>query len=298
MLRLLPSLALAAALTGVIGALGCGGGGSTDGGPGPDATSCPVNMHSCSGSCVADGDNDPATGCRLGCGSACPSPTGGVPICSAGACDVMCTAPYERSGGTCVCMPQSCSARGIQCGMTDDGCGTSVNCGMCGTGQACVDGACACGPDGAEPNEDPTTAFALGDFPTMPDTVMSFAMFSLQSMDDVDFFKVRVVDAELTMNPVMRVTLSNVPAGSDFELGVWFTCDNSPNTSRCDQGTPDTSFGDVGCIGQMSMTGGLDRAQITGFCNGEEKSGDLIIRVRATTWMNACMPYTLEVSIA
>src|SRR5690349_11148931 len=42
-----------------------------DGGTGE----CAASEHDCGGVCTADGVNDPATGCRLGCGEACAGGT-------------------------------------------------------------------------------------------------------------------------------------------------------------------------------------------------------------------------------
>jgi hypothetical protein len=277
-------------------ALGCGDSAPPD--AGGDGMACPVGMHECPSGCRPDDPSDnPATGCRLGCGEACPRPMGGMAVCSAGRCDVVCTAPYVRSGTSCVCMAQTCAMRGVMCGMTDNGCGTPLNCGMCATGQTCTDGQCICMPDDGEPNDTDTMALSLGDFPTMPATTMMFTEYALDAEDDVDFFRVRVQDNMTPMNPVMRVTLSNVPAGSDFELGAWFTCDNPPDASGCDRGTPDTTLGPVGCLGASAA--GMDEVQILARCDdsGEEKGGTLLIRVQATTWMNACMPYTLEILV-
>ncbi|MGM0575338.1 MAG: vWA domain-containing protein [Myxococcota bacterium] len=43
---------------------------------------------------------------------------------------------------TATCTPTTCAAEGRTCGALQDGCGTLLDCGSCGDGQACVDGAC------------------------------------------------------------------------------------------------------------------------------------------------------------
>ena len=40
-----------------------------------------------------------------------------------------------------------------------------------------------------------------------------------------------------------------------------------------------------------------ERVQLQTFCGGADESGNLIIEVKSTTWMNACMPYELFVSV-
>ncbi len=43
------------------------------------------------------------------------------------------------------CTPTSCSAKGVTCGQIGDGCGNILQCGMCPSGQACINGACGSG---------------------------------------------------------------------------------------------------------------------------------------------------------
>ena len=35
------------------------------------------------------------------------------------------------------CVPTPCDAQGLTCGMTGDGCGNTINCGNCPTGEIC-----------------------------------------------------------------------------------------------------------------------------------------------------------------
>src|SRR6478736_9709301 len=52
---------------------------------------CAAGQHACGAGCITDQANDPANGCRLGCGAACPTPTMGTASCtSAGTCDFTC----------------------------------------------------------------------------------------------------------------------------------------------------------------------------------------------------------------
>jgi hypothetical protein len=194
-----------------------------------------------------------------------------------------------------MCRPQTCSERGVQCGMTDNGCGGALDCGMCGTGRECMDNLCVCAADMAEPNERDLDAFMLGTFPDQPDTTMTFDMFALQTAEDVDFYRVNVVDSAMA-NPVIRVELANIPAGSDFQLGAWFRCDAGGDATRCDAGTDDTSFGPRGCISEATGTM-PERVQLQTFCDTTSETGHVIIRVQAAAWMNACMPYELLVSV-
>lgn len=267
------------------------------------SVACGSGLHECDGMCVADQVNDPDQGCSQGCGDPCraPSPTeSGMAICtSSGVCDVQCVAPFRKVGDRCECVPQTCTQAGAQCGNpVDDGCGGRLDCGTCGDGRMCTDmNQCACTVDAAEPNDMELEAFMLGDFPDSPDTEMTFSVYSLDSDTDVDLYRVRVRDTA-TASPTVRVELSNIAPGSNFELGAWYRCDSGGDTTRCDAGTPatDTTLGPVGCLSEEADTT-PERVQLQTFCDGDDESGNLIIEVRSTTWLNACMPYELLVSV-
>ncbi len=280
---------------------------STGSDGGDSGIRCMSGMHECDGECVPDQVNDPEMGCRRGCGTPCPEPSeGGMATCtSSGLCDVQCTTPFVKMGDQCECRPQSCSEAGAMCGTgVDDGCGGTIDCGMCGEGRMCDDmNQCVCVVDEAEPNEEELEAFQLmpemgTDWPDTPDTMRVFSEFTLNTEDDVDIYRVRVRDAG-TASPTLRVELRNIPAGSNFELGAFFRCDTSPNTTRCD-----------GPLLGMEMDGPLgrgclsenpaqdpERVQLQTFCGGDDESGNLFIEVRSTTWMNACTPYELSVLV-
>jgi len=264
---------------------------------------CMSGMHPCGTSCVTDQINDPAMGCRRGCGTPCPVPReGGNATCtSSGLCDVQCTAPFRKMGDMCVCVPMSCSEAGAQCGTAvDDGCGGRIaDCGMCGDGRECDEmNQCGCIIDDAEPNETDLEAFLLGDFPDTPDTMMTFSEFTLNNADDVDIYRVRVRDSG-DAAPTIRVELRNIAPGSNFELGAFYRCDSSPDTTRCDapvgMTAMDTPLG-RGCVSENPAQD-PERVQLQTFCGGGDESGNLYIEVRSTTWMNACQPYELFVLV-
>lgn len=281
---------------------GCGDDSSGSDGGGDSGIRCMSGMHDCDGECVTDQINDPAMGCRRGCGTPCPEPSeGGMATCtSSGLCDVRCTTPYVKEGDNCVCRPQSCSEAGAMCGMgVDDGCGGRIDCGMCGEGRMCDDdNQCVCMVDEAEPNEEELEAYLLGDFPDTPDTMMTFSEFTLNTETDVDIYRVRVRDTG-DASPTLRVELRNIPPASNFELGAFFRCDSSPNTTRCDGSLlgmeMDGPLG-RGCVSE-NPNQDPERVQLQTFCGSSDESGNLFIEVRSTTWMNACMPYELFVLV-
>lgn len=88
------------------------------------------------GCCTSDGDCDDGNPCT-------------VDTCVDGTCQHAAAAPGTTCGpnqvcqdGSCIaaCMPATCQAG--QCGSTPDGCGGTLDCGMCGTGQTCANGTC------------------------------------------------------------------------------------------------------------------------------------------------------------
>jgi hypothetical protein len=45
-----------------------------------------------------------------------------------------------------MCIPKTCAAQGIQCGLAGDGCGNIIQCPACPTGQTCnASGQCMTG---------------------------------------------------------------------------------------------------------------------------------------------------------
>ncbi len=89
----------------------------------------------------------------------CPPPT---PYCSKGVCGATCDSTQggcsasqtcDLNSCSCVCSPQTCDS--LSCGVWDDGCGGTLNCGACTlptcttktdcpSGAECVDGVCGC----------------------------------------------------------------------------------------------------------------------------------------------------------
>ncbi len=134
----------------------CGGGGkfSQCGNP---ASSCVAKTCKDLGfDCGPAGDG---CGGVLNCGTCSGSDScggGGTPsVCGSGGGE----GGTDEGGGACV--PQGCGAQGIACGPGGDGCGGTLNCGACPTGQTCGGGGTPyqCGSQKACV---PTTCKALG----------------------------------------------------------------------------------------------------------------------------------------
>jgi len=293
-------------------AIGCassdeGPGGSGDAGRGdaapedagrPDTgtLTCPSGQHRCGGGCVDDRPNEPTEGCALGCGEACPEPEGGVATCTAGGmCDFTCEAPFVREPDGCACEAATCEALGAMCGEHDDGCGGTLSCGTCADGTACIAGACGCAEDDAEPNDARTIPHLLPDFTDDPDTSMTFDAFNLSDATDEDWYELHVADDFDFGNPQVRVTLDGIPAGSDYDLGVWYVCDSGGDGTTCTSGATDNMIG-RGCTSET--TGALQEAvELDTNCSGSGDDGTLYVRVTSRTWAGSCDGYALAVSV-
>lgn len=280
-------------------AVGCGDGDATPDAGGssdasaPDATStdasttdapagCAADQHLCDGVCTDDGFNDPAEGCRLGCGEPCPGGT-----------DALCT-----EEGTCMlrsCTPMSCEDLGVMCGLADDGCGRRQSCGTCdaASGQSCVDSACVCMPDDNEPNDTRTglpSLATLNDYDDPPAVPLDG---TIHQAGDEDWYRLTIVDGGAGGNPVIRVELEGAPAGSDYVVSAYLVCGSGGDATTCTEGANDDSVGQ-GCT---SAGRSVDRVILGAECSGIDDDGTLWVRVRAPTWGGTCGGYTARVTV-
>lgn len=267
----------------------------TDAGARPDADEpdagrdagppgCPSGQHRCGGGCIEDRPNVPEEGCRLGCGEPCPVLEGDTATCTEdGMCDVL------------SCTPATCETLGAMCGDQDDGCGGTVSCGTCEGGTECTDGMCGCTEDAGEPNDARTVPHTLPDFTDAPDTSMTFDAFNVSDAADEDWYFFHVADDFDGGNPQIRVTLDGIPTGSNYDLGVWYVCDSGGDGTSCSAGAPDNMIG-RGCISESSGTTS-ETVELDTNCSGSGDDGNVYVRVIPRTWMAACTPYTLSVSV-
>lgn len=297
-----------------------GGGGTGDGGPRRDASrddggedpmddagrrdggrrdasiSCPAGQHACGGGCIDDLANDPANGCRLGCGEACPAPPAGTTACSmAGACTFTCTSPFRMMGDTCVCTARTCEDMGWECGAPDDGCGMPLDCGSCGTG-TCIDGACACMPDPHEENDSNTTATriaTLNDADAPRDSIVSDD--NIDELTDVDWLRWEITDGTDFGNPQITVTLDQIPIGSTYQLSTFYACNGGMDATSCTGATVDDEIGH-GCTSSGTT---VRTHMLATDCEhaSTDDSGVLLVRVRAPSWGSTCEPYRVTVRV-
>lgn len=266
---------------------------TSDGGARPD---CESGEHECGATCVEDMPNDPENGCRLGCGEPCDVPAGATATCtSAGRCDFTCPTGATRMGNTCSCTPRTCAGAGAQCGAVDDGCGGTLDCGMCGEGQSCEMNICSCPTDDAEPNDVQAIAKDLGELTDAPRTTRAFDAYTLHSTADVDWYRFVVSDGFDVGNPTVDITLSNMPAGADYDLGVWYVCNSGGDGSSCQRGRAEELVG-RGCVSDADGSGN-ERVVLEASCSGTNESGQVLVRVRTQRPADACGAYRLDVDV-
>ncbi len=271
-----------------------------DGGRDAGPTTCMTGTHLCGAACVPDMANMPANGCRLGCGTPCMTPANAMGTCDAmGRCGFTCTAPYVPMGMGCSCTPTSCMALGYECGAPDNGCGEALSCGTCSGGGTCVEGRCGCLPDAAEPNNSNTSARAGMRLNDSDDPSFTISGMNIHAAGNEDWFAYPVTDGSDGGNPRINVTLSNIPAGADYELVAYYACDTSNDDSSCSAGSPDNFVG-RGCNGAASGSAS-ETVEITTECaNGvfnSDDSGTLYIRVIPRAWSTSCGAYQIDVRV-
>jgi hypothetical protein len=268
-----------------------------DGGADGAAGGCAAGEHPCARGCERDRANTPDVGCRLGCGSApCPAPEGGAATCTtAGICDFECTPPRVREGARCACAPTTCEALGAMCGTPDDGCGGALACGSCGTGATCMAGACVCDRDRGEPNDSEARAVGLGATNDADDgpTIVTRDFGSHDALD-VDFFFVDVTDGFDAGNPILTVTLDEIPAGWNLDLAVGYRCTSGGDAHSCRRGEPSSGVAGAGCASSNPGTS-TEVVELATECGGSNESGRLILRVATTGSGPGCERYRLRV---
>jgi hypothetical protein len=264
--------------------------------PGPASTECKADEHACETTCVPNRDNSPDVGCSLGCGGACPAPTNGVATCDAsGVCGFTCEAGFARVGDQCVA--GVCETMGYSCGTYDDGQNT-FPCGTCLDGATCsANHTCTRARDAKETNDTVSTATQLGDFNDYDDKEVELEALSIDSQQDVDWFRFHITDGFDAGNPDGHVTLSHVNVVNGYDVGwlkepheltVWFKCDGADNGSSVECGewytTEDTdSLRDpalgVGCTVNATH---LVWAHISASCSTTSDNGTVTVRVKRT----------------
>jgi hypothetical protein len=221
--------------------IGQGGGGADDPEESAEDATCAVGTHTCGTACVGDQQNEPAVGCKFGCGQACPEPENGSATCTdSSVCDITCDPGYSEVNGSCVAF--SCSNVGYTCGDFTDDAGTTFSCGSCFGSTTCNSNhTCNVASDSYEPNDSQSAAKDLGSFNDADNATRTVERLTIDESSDYDWFKFRVADGFDFNNPDVYVSLSHRGTSlgwldSSHELTVWFKCDSGDDGTNVDCG--------------------------------------------------------------
>ncbi|MCC6749359.1 MAG: hypothetical protein IT371_16970 [Deltaproteobacteria bacterium] len=218
------------------------------------------------GNACTEGDTCKAGQC-LGTPKNCSSV---ADSCNAGVCQ----------GGSCVKQPKP--------GSCDDG-------NPCTTADACVGGVCRGTPptDAYEPNDNYLGARLTG---TTDCSNLDHSLTAvLYPASDLDWYWFDVKDGALLCDVQPRVTLS-VPTGSNYDLCVFFTCNNGATVSlTCNAGNlvPGPTPASKGCC-STNAGSTAESVQLSPSCGGGDTSGFADVRVFAPTTSSGCGRYTLQ----
>jgi hypothetical protein len=236
---------------------------------------------------VANGLNDIANGCSLGC-AACVPPPFGTSVCStAGTCDFTCDATHPRVGTTCSCTQLACGSR--VCGPPD--CGGSVSCGTCSGNTACsIDGQCGCAADAYEPND------ASGALVTRLENGVHMSQITgatLTTPTDVDLYSAYAMDPGF-QSTELHFTATLMPGASNLQLVVGFS--RAGCTVTCTQGTTINTAGVITCA--VTASAATATVEIAAQCGGNDDSGAFDMRVAAAGALASCGAYSINYSAA
>jgi hypothetical protein len=183
----------------------------------------------------------------------------------------------------------------------------------CTASDSCASGACRGTDvvDSDEPNNADSAARDLGaidDSAGLSDLRQRTA--TLYPVGDTDFFHYRINDRDNIWNPRPHVTLGGIPANANYDVCVYFKCDNpgSGQSVSCEEGSSGVPAGLgltgwSGCCSRNAGTAGeLVQFQTTcqnktWFGGANNETGTVLVRVFLASGShdNACTtPYTLR----
>lgn len=219
--------------------------------------------------------------------------------CVAGSCV---PGPREDCGGSSMCGGQVCVSTGPD-SFVCEGTGGGVG-GICDDGDRCTtndrcqsDGTCAGTPiiDSREPNDTRATARNLGSISDRDSFPAGSFTANLYPTGDEDWY--RYYDSDDVGGSIYpRVDLVNIPAGSDYDLCIYYECDKSPTSVSCPTGTSSTYDGLPGCCSRAAGNAS-ESVRLSPSCGGTfnfDDSGTVYVRVWRWSGPWTCDNYTLR----
>jgi hypothetical protein len=223
----------------------------------------------CSTGCERDRANEPAEGCRNGCGLECP---GEAAICTSdGNCSIECDPPAMLMGAICCGGLPVCSAMvAARCPLPTE-----------------------------EPNDDFDGAIDLGNF-IDNDSMATISNLTLTEGDE-DWYSFTATDSPSLGRTefLIDVTVTSSMPGT-MEVAMWYECADTDTVSTAHvvtAGTANTEYGDGAStpVGAGGGTLSMDLDCVGTFTSPvTDESGTLTIRVRRTAAATSCDGYELS----
>lgn len=214
-----------------------------------------------------------------------------APACEPRACDGLCGVVEDGCGGTiscgpCACQPRTCDDAAAVCGVIDDGCGTELECEVSPCSGSCVENQCVCDADGAEPNDTSSDAVDLGVLAEGENLDAERDDVTLDEMDDIDWYVVRVEDDWSWGNPHINVDVSGTEG---YIVTIYYFCDYGPDSFHTCEGGVDYEDGfGIGCQS-------AGRSTLVTECEGMEETGTAYVAVEVGEAAVVCEPYTIGI---
>jgi len=164
----------------------------------------------------------------------------------------------------------------------------------CTTGDTCrPDGTCAGTPmtDSREPNDTRAAARNLGSISDRDSYPYATFTANLYPDGDEDWYRYYISDDVFGLI-YPRVGLSNIPAGSDYDLCAYFQCPSGSTSASCETGTYSTFEGLPGCCSRAAGAAS-ESVRLNPDCSGSDDSGTVYVRVWRYSGTPTCASYTL-----
>lgn len=280
-------------------------GGGFDGGghvvlPGPDAGTPDAGTPDAGTSDAGAPDAGAPSQCTgASDGTACDADGDGCTVddrCMGGSCV---PGPREECGGALACGSEMCVSTGpnsFRCELAGGGGG-----GTCDDGNPCTSGD-ICGPDGTcagtpivdsrEPNDTRATARNLGSISDRDSWPYASFTANLYPDGDEDWYRYYVSDDVFGLI-YPRVDLTNIPAGSDYDICAYFQCPSGSTSASCESGTSSTVDGLPGCCSRAAGSSN-ESVRLNPDCSGSDDSGTVYVRVWRHSGAPVCANYTLR----
>ena len=173
----------------------------------------------------------------------------------------------------------------------------------CTSDDTCTGGTCSGSPtpDQFEPNNTFDSFTHLGTTDDSSDWPEDAFDASLYPLTDVDWFRFNEIDGSSTNQPSPKVSLSNIPAGVNYDLCAYYQCldPGDGEDVDCILGNTTTYNGHPGCCSQQPGTAS-EVIQFRPHCDNagalfpDDDTGNVLIRISRVSGIQTCALYHIE----